>query len=248
MYFNININDLSFLRNSSVLSIYAGDDENSLEEVVSLPNQVNKSMAFRRLYQIESKKIVRIIFVTRNIYRPEYALRGFNLDISIEDHTHRDQYKTVGIVLAFPVCCFILCCLYGCIRNKCAEVQRRRRSRRPRPRMTMRPSDFPEQEQLTGAGDNIYTIDNSLATRLPLPKLPRLSVCENLNEKLYETISLRSLCIEDVEKSGVESEGSLSLSTPVLTDAQRKHITDPDYEEVRAPRYFSLEAEIENKK
>ena len=113
--------------------------------------------------------------------------------------------------------------------------------------MTMRPSDILEQEQLTGAGDNIYTIDNSLAMRLPLPKLPRLSVCENHNEKLYETISLRSLCIEDAEKSGVE--GILSLSTPVLTDAQRKHSSDPDYEEVRLrePIYFSLEAEIENK-
>ena len=199
----------------------------------------------QRFFRIESKKMVRILFVSRHLYRPEDALRGFSLHISLEDHTHRVQYKTVGIVLAFPVCCFILCCLYGCIRNKCAEVQRRRRSRRPRPRMTMRPSDFPEQGQLTGAGDNIYTIDNSLATRLPLPKLPRLSVCENHNEKLYETISLRSLCIEDAEKSGVE--GILSLSTPVLTDAQRKHISDPDYEEVRAPRYYSLEAEIENK-
>ena len=54
--------------------------------------------------------------------------------------TDNDQYKTVGIVLTFPVGCFLPCCFNGCVRNKCAETPRRRSTRRPRPRMTLIPS------------------------------------------------------------------------------------------------------------
>ena len=270
MYFNINITDLD-LRSSgsnrgkqvsqhaSVLLIYAGNDLNALKEVVTISGGSNG----QTFYRIENKRIVKILFksfIVGDIMSLD-TLRGFNLSISIEDHTNRDQYKTVGIVLAFPVGCFILCCFYGCVRNKCSETRRRRSTRRPRPRMTMAPIYVLEpgvglheqrtarfEEELLGnkvanAGDNIYMIDNSVAMRAPHPPLPSLpkvmcDVSHDENEKLYETISLHTFSDEDEVKSGLKE----SLSTPLLTVSQKGQVKSPECRENMSPIYLSLEA------
>ena len=270
MYFNINITDLDLnshrskgSQHAAVLLIYAGDNLNALEEVVTISGNSNS----RASYKIENKRIVKIFFksfVVGDIMALD-TLRGFNLSISIEDHTNRDQYKTVGIVLAFPVGCFVFCCFYGCVRNKCAEARRRRNTRRPRPRMTVTPSYVLEpgvglHEQRTArleeallannvnnAGDNIYMIDNSVAMRAPYPPLPSLpkapvicDVSHDENEKLYETISLHSLSKENAQASGLKG----SLSTPVLEVATRGQLASPKCrDEVMSPIYLSLEAE-----
>lgn len=278
MYFNINITDLDLRsyesnraawmqgsKHASALLIYAGDNLNALEEVVAFSGD---SVA-QSLYRIENKRIVKIFFksfVVGNLMSLD-TLRGFNLSISIEDHTNRDQYKTVGIVLAFPVGCFVLCCFYGCVRNKCAESRARRNIRRPRPRMTVAPRYVLEpgvslHEQRTarleeallgnnmtnaGAGDNIYMIDNRVSMKAPHPPLPSLpkapvmcDVSQDENEKLYETISLHSLGKEDVAE---ESQLKGSLSTPLLALVQEGQLVTPKCKEAMSPIYLSLEPE-----
>ena len=273
MYFNINITDLDLRsleskdgkqvsQHASVLLIYAGNDLNALKEVLTISGGSNGPTSYR----IENKRIVKIFFksfVVGDIMALD-TLPGFNLSISIEDHTNRDQYKTVGIVLAFPVGCFLLCCFYSCIRNKCAETRRRRSTRRPRPRMTLTPSYVLEpgislheqrtarfEEELLGnklanVGDNIYMIDNSVAIKVPHPPLPSLPQASGMcdlshdeNEKLYETISLHTFSEEDEEKLGLKE----SLSSPLLTVSQKEKVESPKYREAMSPIYLSLETE-----
>merc|ERR1712110_805762 len=89
-------------------------------------------------------------------------------------------------------------------------------------------------------------IDHGVAMRAPHPPLPGLpkapvicDVSHDENEKLYETISLRSLSKEDAEASGLKG----SLSTPVLEVAQKGQLASPKGQEVMSPIYLSLEAE-----
>ena len=272
MYFNINITDIDFRSlgsNASAssyhtahLSFYAGDNPNSLEEVIS----IRGSSEYKNLYRIENKRFLKILF--ENYFNGDPTkldpLRGFNLNISVEDHTNRDQYKTVGIVLAFPIGCFVLCCFFGCIRNKCAETRRRRNTRRPRPRMTIGPTYVLEpgiglheqrtarlEEELLGtkfssAGENIYQIDNTVALRNTLPPLPSTpNMCDlsgKEEEKLYETICLHSLRKENAEDSSLNG----SLSTPLLATGQKERCSTKQSNEAKSPNYLSLEAEPAN--
>ena len=206
----VNVTDLDFGvpgTHSPTLTFYAGDKLNSLEKVVQFSSKQQETTYFR----INNKGFIRVIFRSSGAGSMNFKdnLRGFSLNITTEDNTWIEHYKTnatvIGGMFAIPIGLVLLCCIGGHIYDKCSDFREWRRSRNSGPSMMPvhiqdSSPDAASHGERSGPEEEPTLVSNeSEGDR------------NGMKSEMYETLSLKSLNEKDLERS-LEKGKSFSTS------------------------------------